>query len=118
MAVALVHGTVCGEEVEVMLVLRIPDAAATCSREYCKTCQQIARLRASLAHTNGKRVIVVCCEVMLCLNGRLRRGSMVPGGVWCAGGVKGAGSWLQSGAVAISNNCVVLKCAWSHGGER
>jgi hypothetical protein len=34
-AVALVHGAVCGEEVEIVLAFRIPDRAAACSREDC-----------------------------------------------------------------------------------
>lgn len=32
-AVALVHGAVCGEEVEVVLALGVPDTASTCARE-------------------------------------------------------------------------------------
>lgn len=40
---------------------------------------------------------------------------MVPGGVWCAGGVKRAGSWLQDGDIIVCTGRVVLDCAWSHG---
>ena len=32
-AVTLVDGTVRGEEVEIVLALRVPDAASTCARE-------------------------------------------------------------------------------------
>lgn len=29
----MVHGAVCGEEVEVVLALGVPDTASTCARE-------------------------------------------------------------------------------------
>ena len=102
MAVALVDGTVCRQEVQVLIVLTIPDGATT-----------------RAGKDNGKRVIVMSGVGGLVLHGILGRDGVISRWVRSAGGVEGRCSGLERCAVACGRRGIEGGDGdWRHYGER